>query len=187
VAPNFQIKNGLICATITKEVFMDIVLAQALNSQLTYERYSADVYNNLACRLDTANLTGFSAYMHKREAEERTHARKFSDYLADRNVMPVIDGLPKPSSSPEIGSPMVMGKDAFQMALNHEYTVTERIKNLNELALEVDDPATHEFLLWFIHEQVEEERSLEEILTKFALAEGNGAAILALNESLGEG
>lgn len=159
-------------------------LISALAEQLNYERFSADVYYALATAFDFLNLTGFKAYMHKREAEEREHARKFSDYLADRNATPVLSALPDPKR--EIpADPMKAGIAGFAAALEHEKTVTARINALAEMAFDENDPATGEFLLWFIHEQVEEEKSLEEILTKFRLAEGNGAAILMLDKELG--
>jgi ferritin len=162
---------------------MNLDLAQALNSQLTYERYSADVYYSLAVQLDTLNLTGMSAYMMGRMNEERTHAKKFSDYLADRNVFPIIDALKKPELA-LIHDPMMAGIEAFSGALAHERTVTARIWELFYKAESVEDAATEELMHWYIHEQVEEERSLEEIVTKFRLATGNGAAILALNDEL---
>jgi ferritin len=164
---------------------MDQTLAQALNNQFTFERYSADVYYALATRLDYLNLTGFSAYMHKRAGEEREHARKFADYLADRDVLPVIDALDKPPVGALTVEIMGAGAACFQMAIEHEYKVTDKINMLYDLAEEVGDPPTKVFLHWFITEQVEEVRSLEEIKTKFALAAGNGAAILQLNDELG--
>ena len=40
------------------------------------------------------------------------------------------------------------------------------------------------FLIWFIDEQVEEEASLDVILTNLKRSEGNEAAILKIQESL---
>lgn len=147
---------------------IDQDLIRAFNSQLTFERYSADVYYSLACQLDYLNFTGLCSYMHKRAEEERTHAKKFSDYLADRNVLPVIDTLQKPpvniigSLADSLSS---SARLAFESALEHERVVTERIKNLYKLCDE--DPQAAVFLHWFLAEQVEEERTLEEIIARF--------------------
>lgn len=164
---------------------METALATALISQLNFERYSAEVYYALAAHLDFLNLTGMCAYMHKREGEERDHAHKFSDFLADRNVRPALTALEKPPVVQLSDSVMQVGRECFGMALEHERNVTARIWALYYLAEQYEDAAAQEFLHWFIKEQVEEERTLEEIMTRFTLAEGNGAAILMLDDKLG--
>lgn len=165
---------------------MDTKLVKQLNAQLTYERFSADVYYSLAAQLDFLNLTGFAHYMKKRADEERVHADKFVEYLADRDVLPVIDKLDKPSVDLEDSDSMTAGERAFDAALAHEKTVTTRIWELYKMATELGDFATVVFLHWFITEQVEEEHTLDVILTKFELARDDGSAILLLNEELGE-
>ena len=161
----------------------DPTLIQELNNQFTFERYSADVYYALATALDTLNLVGFKKFMETRSAEEREHAKKFADYMADRSVLPIIDALPRPAGLEAVGV-MDAGARAFAAALDHELQVTERINNLYILAEESEDPATCEFLRWFITEQVEEERTLDEWMTRFTLAAGDGAAILDLDREL---
>lgn len=172
-------------ATKTKEIIRDQGLIDALQSQLNFERFSADVYYSLACQLDALNLTGMAAYMHKRAGEEREHAHKFSDYIADRYLTPVLSAIADPTK-PIGADPMSAGMRAFSAALDHERIVTQRINTLYEMAHEAEDPATCVFLHWFIAEQVEEERTLDEIVTKFTLATGNGAAILMLDHELGD-
>lgn len=157
-------------------------VAIALNSQFNYERYSAAVYDALAAHMDFLNLTGFKGYLAKRANEERGHAQKFADYMADTNTKPDVDAIAKPTQILP-NDPLIAGRMAFQMALEHEQTVTTRIKALSVVAS--DDFATHEFLLWFIKEQVEEERTLEEILTKFNLIGTDGTGVVILDKELG--
>lgn len=161
-------------------------LIGALQEQMNFERYSADVYYALAATLDDINLTGMAAYMYKRAEEERGHARKFTDYLADRFVRPVLSALPDPNKVQLPDDPMAAGQIAFQAALEHERIVTARIRALYDMGYEENDPETQQFMLWFLGEQVEEERSLDEILTKFKLAAGDGAAILKIDHKLGK-
>jgi ferritin len=159
-------------------------LVNALQEQLNFERFSADIYDGLAGQLDTLNLTGMSAYLAKRAGEERGHAHKFASFLADRGHTPALSALPDPMI-PAGADPMGAGARAFSAALAHEVKVTERINALYTLAFDEDDPATEDFLRWFVTEQVEEEKTLEEILTKFKLAAGNGAAVLLIDHELG--
>lgn len=163
---------------------MDERLAIALNNQLTFERFSAEVYYALATKLEKLNLDGMAHWMHKQAEEERSHAKKFSDYLSDRNVLAIIEGLDKPPMS-EVSGVMDAGESLFRQAYGHEKVVTDRINALYSIAEAVDDPPTCVFLHWFITEQVEEVHTLEVLLTKFEIARGNGAAILALDHELG--
>lgn len=159
-------------------------LITGLQSQFNTERFNAEVYYSLAVQLDARNLTGFKSFMLKSSADERVHALKFSDYLADREVTPVLQVINAPT--PTIGTDVMRaGALAFEAALALERTTTARIDALYNLAETEDDPGTCEYLLWFIKEQIDSERQLEEILTKFGLAEENGAAILMLNTELG--
>jgi ferritin len=163
----------------------DRALVDALVRQYNFERYSADIYLSLGAQLDILNLTGFAHWMYAQAGEERSHADKFKEYLIERNVMPVVAAVPAPNHV-VTNALMDAPRSAFEMALAHEKLVTERINDLYGLARETEDYPTEQFLHWFVKEQVEEEHSLEEILTKFAYAAGNGAAILMLNEELGE-
>lgn len=145
---------------------MESDVISAFNSQLTFERFSADVYYSLACQLDFLNLTGLASYMHKRASEERSHAKKFSDYLADIEVMPEINALQKPTV--DITSNANLSESAlraFTLALEHEKIVTGRIKSLYTLC--EDDYQAQVFLHWFLAEQIEEEKTLNDIITRF--------------------
>ena len=162
---------------------MPPTVQKAMIAQFTFERFSADVYYALSTALDTINLVGFGSYMSKQAAEEREHAHKFASFLADRDVRPVVEAMPAPVV-PTWASALDAGGACFLAALEHEYKVTEQIHALYDLAEEMDDKPTCEFLLWFIHEQVEEVKTLDEWMTRFTLASGNGAAILDLDQEL---
>lgn len=163
---------------------MDVMLVSALQNQFNFERYSAEIYAAMSAGFDSLNLTGMSAYMHKRAEEERGHALKFQNYMVDRDIQPYLDLIPAPAM-PETGSIFEAGRKLFALALAHERQVTARINALYEVANKVVDPATCVFLHWFISEQVEEEKTLSEILTRFELAGDNGAALLLMDRELG--
>ena len=164
---------------------LDENLVVSLNNQYTYERFSESVYQALAAHVDRLNLVGMASYLRKRAAEEHTHAEKFAEYLIDRNAVATVGALDAPEP-PAQNDLMLVGIECFTKALDHEKTVTARIETLYRIAEEVEDGRTCVFLHWFLTEQVEEERSLEEIITRFKLASGNGAAILMIDHWLGE-
>ena len=165
---------------------MDSALLANLNSQINFERYSAEVYWALAVPLDDIDLSGMAKWLYDHAVEERTHAQKFIDYLLDVNEKAEIGALDVPTT--------VSGEDVFSLvrktfiaALEHEGKVTARIHDLYKLARQVDDLPTCELLRWFITEQVEEERKVVTIFNRLNVAGTNGAAILMLDEELGGG
>jgi len=74
--------------------------------------------------------------------------------------------------------------DAFQDTLKHEQGVTARINALMDLAIELKDHATVSYLKWFIDEQVEEEASVQDVINKLKLVEGNPSALYMLDKEL---
>ena len=69
--------------------------------------------------------------------------------------------------------------------LKHEKKVTELIHDLYDLAVEKHDHATQLELQWFITEQVEEEKTVREIVAKFHMVKDDPASILDLDRELG--
>ena len=73
----------------------------------------------------------------------------------------------------------------FEATLAHEQMVTGRINKLVDLALELSDHATDNFLRWFVTEQVEEEDSADSIRQQLKLIGDNGQGLLMLDRELG--
>lgn len=132
-------------------------------SQHTYERYSAALYTALAYGLDTHNLTGAASYFHKRAGEEVEHAQKFAGFLADIGIVPKFDALNAVSIIP------MTIREAVEAALVHEKTMTARLEALYFLADNAEAPTACVFVHPYLTEQVEEERTLEEWLTRLSL------------------
>lgn len=163
---------------------LDAVLMDALNRQVTQERYNVAIYAALGNRLEYANLPGLASFMRKASAEEQTHADKFSAYLIDRNALPLTDAVPA-YTAPD--GPMIsIGRVCFAEALRREQVVTEMIKLLYDTAEQAGDPQTCVFLHWFLDEQTKSERELIELVARLQFAEGCPAAVLMIDKELGE-
>ena len=59
--------------------------------------------------------------------------------------------------------------EVFQMVLEHEIKVSEHINEIVDLTLSEKDYTTHNFLQWYVSEQIEEERLARIILDKLKL------------------
>ena len=75
--------------------------------------------------------------------------------------------------------------DVFERALAQEQEVSRQIDALYELALKEKVFAAMAELHWFITEQVEEEKTVREIVAKFHMVKDDPASILDLDRELG--
>ena len=69
-------------------------------------------------------------------------------------------------------------KEVFESILAHETRVTECINNVVDLCLQAKDYTTHNFMQWYVSEQIEEEGLARKILDKLALAGDDPAPFL---------
>ena len=158
---------------------LDKKIEKALNHQIKAELAASYKYLAMGAYFEDLNLTGFSSWMLKQHEEERTHAMKLFHYIHARNGRVSLDAIEKPES--EFKTP----KDAFLKALDLEKENTAAIYDLYTLATEIGDYATQSHLKWFLDEQVEEERLLEEARSLMEIAGDDKSALLLLNEKFG--
>jgi len=153
-------------------------IEKEFNAQITREFYSAYLYLAMAGYFAQKNLNGFANWMRVQAQEELTHAMKFFDFILERGGKAVLDAIDKPPA--DWKSPF----DAFDAAYKHELFVTENINKLVSIAIEEKDFASHNFLQWFVGEQVEEESSVDYIRQKLKLIGDNGSMIFMLDKEL---
>lgn len=154
-------------------------MQDAINDQINKEMQSSYLYLSMAAYFESINFDGFSHWMEMQSKEEWDHAMKLYEFLHDRGGKVVLGVIEKPAS--DFKSPI----DTFTMVLEHEKKVTASINALYELALKEKDYPAQVMLQWFITEQVEEEKSAEEIVTQLKMVGDAPAAILMLDKQLG--
>jgi ferritin len=110
--------------------------------------------------------------------EEMEHAMKFYNYIQFQGESVELLDIPKPPNKWE--SPL----QAFEETLKHEQHITKCINELVDLAEELKDRATYNFLQWFIDEQVEEEANDREIIDKLKLIGDSKNALFMLDKEL---
>ena len=154
-------------------------LEDALNDQINQELTAAYNYLGMSTHFDTKNLDGFAAWMLLQHDEEQAHARRLLTYLQDRGGEVKLRAIPAPIV--EFTTPL----EVFERALETEVENTRSINNLYEIAVKLNDHATKSHLQWFLDEQVEEEKSMEDVIAHLKLAGDDSAALLYLNDKLG--
>lgn len=151
----------------------------AINDQIANEFYAAHLYLSMAAYFEHENLPGFAHWMRLQSEEERGHAMRLFNFVVHAGGRVVLKGIDEPPAE---------FKDALgvmKKALEHEQKVTKSIYALYERALkEKQYPAQLE-LQWFIGEQVEEERTAQEIIARLELAGESVPALLIIDKELG--
>lgn len=151
-------------------------MQDALNEQINAELYSAYLYLSMSAYFEDAGLAGFANWMRIQFEEEQAHAMKFFDYLTERGgrvILTPIEGV----ETEFTGTISV-----FEEVLKHERLVTSKINSLMDLAIDERDHASKSFLQWFIDEQVEEESTVEEILSNLKIINAEGQGLLMMNK-----
>lgn len=154
-------------------------LEKAINDQIRLELESELAYLALSAWFETTPFKGFTLWMRVQSAEEHLHALKFFDYLNSRFGVVELQALPKQAVKAK--APM----DAFRAALGHERRVTASINALYSLARDEGDYQTVDFLSWFLKEQIEEEKSVQDVIDKLELVGDDPRALLLLDQEAG--
>jgi len=154
-------------------------MTEALNDQINAELYSAYLYFAMSSYASNKGLDGIASWMAVQAKEEMTHAEKLYDYVNSQGEHVILGAIEKPPSEFE------SARHIFEETLEHEREVTRLINQLVDLAASESDHATHNFLQWFVAEQVEEEETASTILSKFELAGDHVGALFMLDSQLG--
>ncbi|MCF2873942.1 MULTISPECIES: ferritin [unclassified Tenacibaculum] len=138
-------------------------IEKALNQQIKIEAESSQVYLSMACWAEIQGFEGVAQFMYAHSDEERMHMLKLVKFVNERGGHAQVSALAAPPI--EFGS----FKDMFQTLFDHEVMVSKSINDLVHITLEERDYATHNFLQWYVSEQIEEEALARTILDKINL------------------
>ncbi|HPW97579.1 MAG TPA: ferritin [Flavobacterium sp.] len=135
----------------------------ALNKQIRIEAESSQTYLSMACWAEVNGLEGISNFMYAQSDEERQHMLKLIKYVNERGGHAKISELSAPKTEFD------NFKNMFELLYKHELFVSESINELVRITFEEKDYSTHNFLQWYVSEQIEEESQAKTILDKINL------------------
>ena len=138
-------------------------MQSVLNKQIRIEAESSQIYLAMASWSEIKGLEGVSQFMYAQSDEERLHMLKFFKYINERGGHAMVSEL----SAPELEFGSI--KNMFETLFKHEVFVSQSINELVHISLEEKDYATHNFLQWYVAEQIEEEAQARTILDKINL------------------
>ncbi len=155
-------------------------IAAGINQQINQELTASYTYLGMSAYFEAESLTGFAHWCRIQHEEEQAHAMRLFDYLLDRGGQVELAAIPSPSV--DYDSPLAV----FEASLAQEEKNTASINDLYDLANRLNDQATISHLQWFVDEQVEEEALVGEVVSLVKRAGSEVAALLYLNDKLGE-
>ena len=134
-----------------------------LNAQIEKEDYSSQLYLAMASWVENQGLGGVADWLYAQVDEERLHMLKFVKYINERDGKAIIPGLDKPPIEFENITKL------FDAVFEHEQFITNSINEIVAICIEVKDFTTHNWIQWFVTEQIEEEASVKAIIDKLRL------------------
>ena len=138
-------------------------LSKSLNKQIELEGFSSQYYLSMASWAETQGLNGVSAFLYHHSDEERLHMLKLIKFVNERGGHGVVPSLKQPPVT------FKSVKAVFEEILKHEMSVTSDINGLVDATLKEKDYTTHNFLQWYVSEQIEEEALARQIVDKLKL------------------
>lgn len=138
-------------------------IEKALNEQIKIEASSSQVYLSMASWAEIQGFEGVASFMYAHSDEERMHMLKLVKFVNERGGHARVSTLEAPPA--KFGS----FKEMFKTLFDHEVMVSSKINELVDITLKEKDYATHNFLQWYVAEQIEEEALARNILDKINL------------------
>lgn len=138
-------------------------IEKALNRQVSLEADSSQFYLSMASWAETQGFNGVAQFLYKHADEERVHMLKLMKFVNERGGHAQVPALKKPPT--EFSSI----NEIFENLLEHEVAVTEDINKVVDLCLKEKDYTTHNFMQWYVSEQIEEEALARTIQDKLKM------------------
>ena len=138
-------------------------IEKELNNQIKLEAESSQIYLSMASWAEREGFNGTVQFLYKHSDEEREHMLKLIRYVNDRGGEAIIPALPSPKAAYKNVTQL------FKTLLDHEEMVTNSINKVVAICLNEKDYTTHNFLQWYVAEQIEEETLAKTIMDKLKL------------------
>ncbi len=140
-------------------------LNELMNKQIVEELQSAYIYLGMAAWATEQGLKGLANFMKiHAEKEEYKHAMKFANYILETG------GKVKFGTIENVSTNYENAEELLKAAIKHEEYITNKIKELMNLAQSKNEYYAYDLLNWFIQEQIEEENLFTDLYNDFLLS-----------------
>jgi ferritin len=158
---------------------MNAPVVEAINRQINSELSASYSYLAMSAWCERQKFTGAARWLRLQSQEEYLHAMKLFDFVLARDAKVELKPLAEP------GQAFASLADVFEKALAQEQEVSRQIDSLYETAFKEKAFAAVAELQWFLTEQVEEEKTGLEIVTRLKMIGSDRPALLEMDRELG--
>lgn len=151
---------------------------QALNKQVEVESESSQFYLAMASWAETEGFGGTAAFMYRHSDEERQHMLKLVKFINERGGKTIIPALTKPEAKYK------SIHQVFENLLKHEMDVTNQINEVVHICLQEKDYTTHNFMQWYVSEQIEEEALARAVMDQLRLVGKDGSGMYMFDRDI---
>ncbi len=139
---------------------MNESIERLLNDQIKYEAQASMQYLAMASWADTKGYSGIADFFFSQSEEERLHMTKLIKFVNERSGNVIVPALEQPKA--DFDSLLAL----FEKFLKSEIFVTEQINKVIYECLQQKDYNVHNFMQWYVTEQLEEEATARTLLDK---------------------
>ncbi|HNQ13533.1 MAG TPA: ferritin [Bacteroidia bacterium] len=154
-------------------------IEKLLNRQIELEAMASQHYLAMASWAEVKGFSGIPQFLYKHSDEERMHMLKLFGFINERGGHAQVPALKSPTLEYKSVNQL------FEQLLKHEVMVSAEINKLVEETLKEKDYTTHNFLQWYVAEQIEEERLARNILDKLKLIGNDKSGLYLFDRDLG--
>jgi ferritin len=151
---------------------------KALNDQIRVEAESSQTYLAMASWSEINGYPGTADFLFQHSDEERLHMLKLIKFVNDRGGQAIIPKLDQPAKD------FKTLQNIFKTLLDHETLVTAEINNVVDVCLKEKDYTTHNFMQWYVSEQIEEETLARNAMDRLKLAGNDNGALYMFDRDL---
>lgn len=142
---------------------MNTTIENLLNDQIKYEATASMQYLAMASWADANGYNGVAEFFYEQSEEERLHMTKLVKFVNERGGNVIIPELEKPKAD------FNTLNELFDMFLSSEVFVTEQINHIIFECLQNKEYNVHNFMQWYVTEQLEEEAMARTLLDKLTI------------------
>jgi ferritin len=142
---------------------MNTTIENLLNDQIKYEATASMQYLAMASWADANGYNGVAEFFYEQSEEERLHMTKLVKFVNERGGNVIIPELEKPKAD------FKTLNELFDMFLSSEVFVTEQINHIIFECLQNKEYNVHNFMQWYVTEQLEEEAMARTLLDKLTI------------------
>jgi len=139
---------------------MNSVIEVLLNDQVKFEANASMQYLAMASWADQKGYNGVAEFFYSQSEEERIHMTKLVKFINERSGTVVVPQIDKPTAE------FKSLNELFEKFLTSEIFVTEQINHIIHECLLNKDYNVHNFMQWYVTEQLEEEAIAHTLLDK---------------------